>query len=281
MHGCTAQIKCCTARMHRRRGPVYSRTARIAARTARTAACTARMNTRTPRMPPRPAQMYCCLPGTRASRAAMHARIVGLYGRTGAIVARRAATRAVTAVLSLAHERMPRSNGYRSGVAGRTSIKTDGSHGTAKAFSGSPATSPLHTEDADHTFAPGPTAPDATKQSHGDVSSPSPHWFTSLGHRADAHGGRSHFARHTTRSKGQMRFLQNAVLAALKHVQPYSTTMPRYSPRLSISPPLGNGSTLSSRASPTTRTIRTRTIVVSKVRPRSSTSSASSFAENG
>ena len=40
-----------------------------------------------------------------------------------------------------------------------------------------------------------------------------------LGHRADAHGGRVHFARHTIRSRGFMKFLQIAVLAALKRVQ--------------------------------------------------------------
>jgi len=74
-----------------------------------------------------------------------------------------------------------------------------------------------------------------------------------LGYRAGAHGGRSHSARHTNRSNGHMRFLQNAELAALKRVQLFSTTTLRLSLTLSISPRLGNGSTLSPRASPATR----------------------------
>ena len=134
MDGCLARITCGTAGMHRRPGPLHSRTAPIAARIAR-------MNTRTPRMHTRLAQRYGCHAGTLASRAGMHARTAGLHGRTGAIVARHAATRHVTAVLSLAHEQMSRRTGHRTGAAGRMSIKTDGSHGTAEAFSGSPTTS--------------------------------------------------------------------------------------------------------------------------------------------
>ena len=71
----------------------------------------------------------------------MHACAAGLHGRTGAIVARRAAIRDVTAALSFAHERMSRTTGHRSGAAGPMAIKTDRSHCTAKAFSRSPATS--------------------------------------------------------------------------------------------------------------------------------------------
>ena len=149
----------------------------------------------------------------------MHARTAGLHRRTGVIVARRAATRDVTAVLSLAHERMSRSTGHRSGAAGRMSITTDGSHCTAKAFSGSPATSPLHTEDADHTLAQGTTAPDATKQSHGDMSSPTPHSLTPLGHREGAHGGRAHFPRQTIRPTAQMSPAKERSVGALTGVQ--------------------------------------------------------------
>ena len=99
----------------------------------------------------------------------------------------------------------------------------------------------LDPDHVDHSTARSTTAPAQSKHAHGDVNA-SPHRSViPLGHRADAHGGRSHSARHTTRSKGHMRFLQNAVLAALKRCSSFSTTMPRCSPPLLISPRLGNG----------------------------------------
>ena len=170
------------------------------------------------------AQMYGCHTGTLASRAGMHARTGGLHGRTGAIVARRAATHDVTPALSGAHERMPRRTGSSLRRCGPNVDQKRRLSRHGESLFRLTGHLSLDSEDADHTFAQGTTVSASTKQSHGDVNSPSPHWFIPLGHRADAHGGRAHFAHETTRSSGHMRFLQNAVFAALKRVQLFLTS---------------------------------------------------------
>ena len=58
--------------------------------------------------------------------------------------------------------------------------------------SGCTAHPSLRTDDADHTIARGTTASDHSKQPHRKANALPPRRFTTLGHHADAHGGRFH-----------------------------------------------------------------------------------------
>jgi len=63
-------------------------------------------------------------------------------------------------------------------------------------------------------FFGSPGDPRPSKHSHGDVNASPHHHVVPLGHRADAHGGRSHSARHTTRSKGTYEISSEGLMSA-------------------------------------------------------------------
>ena len=163
-----------------------------------------------------------------------------MYRSSGRIVARPDRMYGNIARFALAHDRMFASTAHCSRRTAHWStssgyLERDSDDSSPRTADLSPDTADLSPDTADlspltadlsldpdhvdHSTARSTTAPAQSKHPHGDMKAPPHPSFIPLGHRADAHGGRSHSARHTTRSKGHMRFLQNAVLAALKRVQ--------------------------------------------------------------